>query len=232
MGKNSKKNFGLNGSVNMSTTDEKEVIKSNTINTSNEINGDQSAINSNLKESPIRHVNFNQTNERKSTYVPSNVRRIGNTEDLLGSEETKERPKNIKLVLIPAAALIIFCVINYIFIIPQVLDKISTYILHGEINTYQISKGISNAQLVECAGLTAIVSYSMFSLALSGFAIYNMYKLVYIKRDIIQIAFKILLYTFLIGFVIAAIDGFIDLNLTDIVVKITTFNIYSLVKYL
>ena len=87
---------------------------------------------------------------------------------------------------------------------------------------------MKNEELTALAGLIAISSYCIFSISLLGFSIYNIFKRVYVKKDIMEIAGKILLYAFLIGFLIALVDSLIPIKLTKIIVKITTIGLHTL----
>lgn len=229
MGKKSNKYF----SVNMNTT-EPEKPDSTQNNNNNHASSFNSAGNNNLNTSKQR-IKFNQQDlakSHKSFDHTQNVRRIENPEELIIGNEEKIRPKDIKVVLIPAIILIILCVLNIIFLSPIVLESVVKYVLKGRLVTLELSALLSNDELLIIAGLTAIVAYSIFSIALLCFSIYNIFKLVYIKRDLYQIGFKILLYSFLAGFLIAAIDAYLKFNLTDIIVRVTTFNLHNITMYI
>lgn len=231
MGKKENKFF----SVNMNTEEpEKEVSSTNTSKTSHSINTSQSngTVSSNIKESPVRHISFNQKDVSSRVMPEHHVRRIENADELFGTKKEKVKPKDLKLVLVPAIVLIIFCILNEIFVLPIVIDKVCEYVLHGELSTISLSGSLSNDELLVIAGLTAIVGYSIFSISLLGFSIYNLFKLIYIKRDIVEKATKILLYAFLIGFAIAAVDAFTKVNISNIIVKITTFGMHSITKFI
>lgn len=227
MGKNSSKYF----SVNMSTEEPVKVDESSSKSSSMSSNNASTSKSHDNDNKP--RIKFNQEDmKRFNNYNTQTVRRIENPEEMLIGNEEKMRPKDIKTVLVPAIVLIIFCILNIIFVAPYLLDAIVSYVLHGELVTLKVSALLSNDELLVIAGLTAIVSYCLFSISLFGFSIYNIFKLVYIKRDLVQIGTKILLYAFFIGFLIAAVDTFVSFNITEIIVRVTTFGLHSMTPYL
>lgn len=212
--------------VNMSTTEpEKENINTSTNNNIND------QVSSNFKDAPIRHINFNQTNAQKNIEkINHKVRQI-DTSQLFEDNDKKMRPKDIKTVLIPAIVLILIAILNELFVIPIFLEKITPVVFSEGLHTYALNGGFTNPELLELAGLTAVSAYSIFSICLLGFSIYNIFRLVYIKRDLMERVTKILLYSFLIGIIIAGIDIFIKYNLTELIVKVTSFYLHSFSKF-
>lgn len=234
MGKNSGKYFSVNMSTEEPTKTNDQQENTSKIKTNNTSNM-SSSLTSTPDDSSKRRIKFNQNDLAKAhnnLYNTQTVRRIENPEEMLIGNDEKVRPKDIKTVLIPAIVLIIICILNIVFLAPYVLDFVISYVLHGELVTLKISAMLSNDELLAIAGLTAVVSYCIFSISLLVFSIYNIFKLVYIKRDLVQIGTKILLYAFLIGFFIGAVDTFISFNITEIIVKITTFGLHSMTPYL
>ena len=217
--------------VNMNTTEEPkpENNNSNNLKPNNIENNHKTSPNTvNLKKG----IKFNQEDLDKKTSVPNNVIKIENPDELFGEKKEKFTGKDLKYVLVPAIVLIVFCVLNELFLAPFLIDKVVNYVLNGNLNVTMSMGNMQNEELTALAGLIAIVSYVLFSLGLFGFAIYCLYKRVYVKKDIIEMAGKIMLYAFLIGFVIAVIDSFIPVNISEVVVKITTLGLHSMKSFI
>lgn len=222
--------------VNMNTNEELKPVNTNNNNTNNSTN--RINVSNNVSSTPDDKSNngkkgivFNQADLARKTSTPSNVRIIENAEELFSTKKEKMTGKDLKLVLVPGIILILFCIINEIFVVPLLINKVVNFVLQGDINVKMSMSNLGNDQLLALAGLIAIVSYCIFSIALSGFSIYNMFARVYVKKDLIEIAGKIMLYAFLIGFLIAVLDSFIPINISEIIVKITTFGLHSMKSF-
>ena len=212
-------------SVNMNTTEEPKPE------TSHESKTDKNHVmnsTSHSHSSGNKGIVINQADLDKKRSVPTTVRTIENADELFENKREKFTGKDLKLVLVPGIILIIIAVLNEIFGVPFVLNKTVTYVLNGNLDVKMTIGTMKNEELTALAGLIAISSYCIFSISLLGFSIYNIFKRVYVKKDIMEIAGKILLYAFLIGFLIALVDSLIPIKLTKIIVKITTIGLHTL----
>lgn len=222
-------------SVNMNTTEEPKPQNTNNNTTSSDANrinvSNSSQTNSNINTEK-KGIKFNQADLDKKMKVPNTVRLIENPDELFGTKKEKMTGKDLKLVLLPGIVLIIISIVNELFLVPLVINKVVTYVLDGKISLSISLTNLGNEQLLALAGLIAIVSYCIFSISLFIFSIYNMFRRVYVKKDLIEIAGKIMLYAFLIGFVIIILDSFIPINLSELIVKITTIGLHSMKSFI
>lgn len=219
-------------SVNMNTTEEPKTENNNNNKISSSANSNhvkQSTYDPNSTQK--KGIVFNQADLEKKMKVPNTVRKIENPEELFDNKREKMRGKDLKLVLVPGIVLLILSILNELFAIPYLMDKTVTYVLNGNLNVKMAMGNMQNEQLVALAGLIAIVSYCVFSIALFGFSIYALFKRVYVKKDLLEIAGKIMLYAFLIGFFVAVIDSFVPINLSEIVVRISTVGLHSMKSF-
>ncbi|MBR5662172.1 MAG: hypothetical protein IKX00_00800 [Bacilli bacterium] len=217
-------------SVNMNTTEEPKPENVNNNNSSNNSNTNTSsaANKTYMSQNPRKGIVFNQDDLEKKYSNTTTVRKIEDADELFGTKKEKFTGKDLKLVLVPGIILIILCVLNEIFGIPFIIDKTVTYVLKDNLNVKMTIGSMNNDELTAIAGLIAVSSYCIFSIALFAFSIYNLFKRVYVKRDLYEIGGKILLYAFLIGFLIAVSDSLLSFNLTKIIIKITTIGLHSM----
>ena len=207
--------------VNMDTVEENKPV----INNQNGNNNSSSSYNNNNHE---KRIKFNQQDLEKKLSTPKNVVRIENSDELFGTKKEKMTPKDLKYVLVPGIILILFSILNEIFIIPKVIDNTKYYVLDNIINISSKGFSLDNSQLLIYAGMLLIIAYCLFSVILGVFSIYNMFRRVYVKKDLINISIQIMMYSFLIGVLIVVADIILPFNLSKYVVKITTLGLHSL----
>ena len=175
-----------------------------------------------------RGIKFNQQDLEKKLNTPKNVVRIENSDELFGTKKEKMSPKDLKYVLVPGIILILFSVLNMIFLIPKVIENTKYYVLDGVVNVSSSGVSLNNSQLLIYAGMLVIIAYCIFSIILAVFSIYNIFRRVYVKKDLIDISVKIMMYSFLIGVLIVVADIVLPFNLSKVIVKITTLGLHSL----
>lgn len=216
-------------SVNMNTTEEAKPVDPNNIMSNNDDNSNSSTVT--FKGRNEGRIKFNQADIEAKKRLEHKVTRVEDPDELFGKKDEKMTKQDMKMVLVPTIGLILFSIINEIFIVPIVIENTVKYVLKGEI-TLSNSLTISNEQMIKYAGLILIIAYVLFSIALIGFGIFNLAKRAFAQKDLAGVAAKIILYTFLIGFIVVVVDCVIPADISEYVVKISTFGLHSIVKYL
>lgn len=219
-------------SVNMSTTEDTSKTQESSINNNNSNNNsNNNNSNNTVMNGYTGRIKFNENDIAQKHKLLHKVTKVEDPDSLFGEKKEKFTQKDFKTIMIPAIALIVIAILNEIFIVPLVIENVVKYVLHGKLELVA-SLSLNSEQMISYAGLIVILAYSMFSIALVGFSIINIFKRVYTKNDLVGVAAKIMLYTFLIGFIILVLDCIIPANISELVVKATSFGMHSLMKYI